>query len=130
MMNKRVLHIGIASREAIKARTIAIANGELRPSPDAPRIWFSSLESLAKVLSEKNMLLLDMIRRSRPASIAELAQLSGRAVSNLSRTLHNMERFGLIELRKSDGRTAPVVLYERLIFDLEVDGDEPTSRAA
>jgi predicted transcriptional regulator len=52
------LHVGIASREAIKRRTIAIAKGELCPAEDEPRVWFSSLESLAKVLSERNLLLL------------------------------------------------------------------------
>jgi predicted transcriptional regulator len=112
------LHIGIASREAIKRRTNAIAKGELRPTEDEPRVWFSSLESLAKVLSEKNMLLLEIIRHGQPRSFAELSRLSGRAVSNLSRTLHGMERVGLVEIREEDHRKFPVVLYDRLAFDM------------
>lgn len=114
------LHIGIASREAIKRRTIAIARGELRPAKDEPRVWFSSLESLAKVLSERNMLLLEIIRSGQPKSFAELSQLSGRAVSNLSRTLHGMERFGLIEIREEAHRKFPVVCYDRVACDVSL----------
>src|SRR3990170_4724198 len=79
----RVLRIGIASRKEMRARTIAIARGEYKPRPDDPKVWFSSLESLAQVLSSKNQLLLELIRRARPASIKELAGLSGREESNL-----------------------------------------------
>jgi predicted transcriptional regulator len=118
------LHIGIASREAIKRRTIAIAKGELRPTEDEPRIWFSSLESLAKVLSEKNMLLLEIIRNGQPRSFTELSKLSGRAMPNLSRTLHGMERLGLVEIRQEDHRKFPVVRYDRVAFDMALGGGE------
>lgn len=124
------LHIGIASREAIKKRTIAIASGMLRPSAGEPRVWFSSFESLAKVLSERNMLLLEIIRRGQPRSLTELARLSGRAVSNLSRTLHGMERFGLVELREEDHRKIPVVRYDRVAFEVPLHGDEGPAEAA
>ena len=113
MSGKKILRIGIAPREAIKKRTIAIAKGELKPSRTDPRIWFTSLQSLAKVLSADNMLLLEMIRVSEPRSITELADLSGRAKSNLSRTLHNMERYGIISLDESEGgRLRPRVEYD------------------
>lgn len=111
--DRKVLHIGIASREQMQARTMAIARGEYKPGPDEPKIWFTSLESLAQVLSAKNRLLLELIKRSRPASIAELAQLADREQSNLNRTLRTMERYGLVILTKVDRRVVPEVPYER-----------------
>lgn len=129
MNNEKVLHIGIASREALRKRTTAIARGEVRPAPNDPRVWFSSLESLAKVLSERNMLLLETIRRGQPRSLTELAKLSGRAVSNLSRTLHSMERLGLVEFRAEEHRKVPVVRYERVKLDMALDGDRPSHAA-
>lgn len=117
----RVLKIGIASREQIKARTMAIARGEYRPGPDEPKVWFTSIESLAQVLSTKNKMLLEMIARSRPASMRELAQISGRQVSNLSRTLHTMERYRLVNLRKGEGGAiAPEVTYDRISLDMDM----------
>lgn len=55
------LRIGIASYMQMKARTMAIARGELRPGPDEPKVWFTSLASLANVLSEDNRTLLRQI---------------------------------------------------------------------
>jgi len=110
----RVLHVGIASREQMRARTIAIAQGKLRPGPDDPKVWFASVESLAQVLSSQNQLLLELIRSRRPASIAEL---SGRAQSNLNRTLRTMERYGLVILTKADHRVTPEVPYDRFSVD-------------
>lgn len=129
MTEDRILKVGIASREVVKRRTIDIARGVHRPSADEPRVWFSSLESLAKVLSERNMLLLDMIRRSRPKSLTELAKVSGREKSNLSRTLHNMERFGLVELRKQDHRTIPIVRYDEVKFVVSLTDPETVEAA-
>mgnify|MGYP007027781466 CR=1 FL=1 len=67
------LRIGIASYMQMKARTMAIARGELLPGPEEPKVWFTSMNSLAKVLSEDNRTLLRQIAATRPASLDELA---------------------------------------------------------
>lgn len=106
------LRVGIASYEEMKARTMAIARGEHRPGPDEPKVWFTSPESFAKVLSEKNRALLDVIAQTAPGSLAELAQRTGRKKSNLSRTLRTMERYGFVVLHKGErGRIIPDVPY-------------------
>jgi len=103
-MKSKTLTIGIASFKNFKARTLAIARGEYKPGKDEPKIWFSSIESLAQVLSTKNQMLLEIIATAKPSSITELAALSGREKSNLSRTLKTMEQYGLIELMQGEGR--------------------------
>ena len=121
MSKAKILRIGIATRAQMKARTLAVARGEHKRTPDEPKVWFTSMESLAQVLSTKNTLLLELIRRARPASLKELAQLSGRAVSNLSRTLRTMERYRLVTLTESEGGTlVPVVPYDRLMLEREL----------
>ena len=115
----KILRIGIATYEEMKERTMAIARGELKPKADEPKLWFTSIESLARVLSDKNRTLLNLIIEQQPKSIAELGILSGRAKSNLSRTLKSMERFGLVELLKGEGSTVrPRVPYEEIQLDL------------
>lgn len=70
-------------------------------------------------LSAGNRDLLRVIAEKRPASIEELAQLTGRAKSNLSRTLKTMERYGLVRLeRGARGRIAPKVTHDRIELDL------------
>ena len=100
----KTLKIGIASYDQYKARTIAIARGEYTPPANGPKIWFTSLESFAKLLSERNRALLALIAQTHPASLNELAEKTGRAKSNLSHTLRTMERYGLVHLEKGHGR--------------------------
>ena len=108
-----VLKIGIASREEMKTRTMAVARGKLKPSEDDPKVWFTSIESLAQVLSTKNKMLLEIIKKAKPTSLAELARLSEREESNLSRTLHTMERYGFVILRKTEkGKLLVIAPYD------------------
>ena len=105
-MATRTLKVGIMPYAEMKARTIAIAKGKHKPSANEPKVWFSSIKSLANVLSEENQALLQVIREHSPESISELEQLTGRRVSNLTRTLHTLERYGLVSLRKTRTGTA------------------------
>ena len=57
----KTLKIGIATYEDMKARTMAIARGELQPRPGDPKVWFTSPESFAKLLSNRNRALLAQI---------------------------------------------------------------------
>ena len=117
----KTLRVGIASYGEMKARTLAIARGEHRQGRGEPKVWFPSLESFAKVLSDRNRALLRMITEEKPASIAELSERSGRARSNLSRTLHTMERYGLVRLEKGDrGRVVPRVPYSEILLDVPI----------
>lgn len=111
----KTLHIGIASYEEMKARTLAIARGELKPAASEPKIWFTSAESFARILSDKNRALLEVIAESSPASLTELAEKTGRQKSNLSRTLKTMEHYGLVVLKKMEkGRIIPKVPYSHI----------------
>lgn len=125
-MANKVLKVGIMPYREMKARTLAIARGQYKPRPDEPKVWFASLKSLASMLSEDNQALLQAIREHNPESIAELEEITGRAASNLTRTLHTLERCGLVELktatptRKAGGRAPlkPVVLADGLDLQL------------
>ncbi|WP_313900511.1 HVO_A0114 family putative DNA-binding protein [Chromobacterium vaccinii] len=66
-----------------------------------PTVWFDSWRQLAGVLSDENRELLRLIRDCQPRTITELSQLSGRAASNLSRTLRNLEEHGLVRMHRS-----------------------------
>ena len=67
--------------------------------------WFTSSDSFAKLLSEHNRRLLELIAREHPRSLTELAEKAGRSKSNLSRTLKTMSQYGLVELRRGEGGT-------------------------
>ena len=96
----RTLRVGIASYEQMRARTLAIARGKYKPAAGEPKVWFTSTESFARILSDRNRALLGIIAESSPESLARLAELTGRKKSNLSRTLKTMERYGFVRLER------------------------------
>jgi len=109
----------------MKAHTMAIARGQHRPRRGEPKVWFTSMESFAKILSDKNRALLALIAEAEPGSLAELSELSGRAKSNLSRTLRTMEHYGLVQLRRGeDGTIVPRVNYRDITLDVSVAAPE------
>lgn len=106
-MSKKIT-IGIMPQDKIRERMLAIAKGEYKPKASDPKIWFTSMKSLAEVLSDENRALLRVIEEAQPDSISVLAELTGRKQSNLSRTLKTMSSYGLVEMHKDKRQVRPV----------------------
>lgn len=109
----KTIKVGIMSSDKFEKRMLDIAMGKYKPSADEPKIWFSSLKSMAEVLSENNVKLLELIEEKHPSSVTELAKLSGRTISNLSRTLKTFERYGIVEIQQENSRMKKPVLSSR-----------------
>lgn len=104
----KAIVIGIMPQEQIRARMLAIARGEYKPKPGEPKVWFTSMKSLAEVLSDENRALLRVISEAKPESIAALAEATGRKPSNLSRTLKTMSNYGIVEMRREKRCVRPI----------------------
>ena len=125
------LKVGIADYEEMKARTMRIAKGEEKPAASDPKMWFTSTESFAKVLSAGNRELLRIIAEKSPASLEELAEITGRAASNLSRTLKTMESYDLVRFERGHGRRlAPKVVHDRVELALPLIDRAPPRKAS
>lgn len=113
------LKVGIAGYDEMKARTMRIAKGEEKPAPDDPKVWFTSMESFAQLLSSGNRELLRVIDEQSPGSLEELSRITGRAKPNLSRTLKKMVSYGLIRMDPGEGqKLVPKVLHDRVELEL------------
>lgn len=86
---------------------------------ERPSIWFPSLASLAAVLSDDNRHLLRLIHDKQPKSLTELAELSGRKVPNLSRTLKMMADYGLVSLQRNVRDVQPTALAIEFLVVLD-----------
>jgi len=106
----KAIVIGIMPQESIRQRVLAIARGEYKPKPTDPKIWFTSMRSLAEVLSDENRGLLKVIQETKPQSISSLAELTGRKTSNLSRTLKTMSNYGFVEMKREKNHVRPVAM--------------------
>ena len=106
----KTVTIGILPQNKMRERILAIAKGEYMPDPSEPKIWFTSMRSLAEVLSDDNRALLKIIQEANPESISSLAMMTGRKPSNLSRTLKTMSNYGLVEMRREKNHVRPIAV--------------------
>ena len=112
------LKVGIASYEEMKARTMPwrAASGASRPvsrrcgslrRSRSPRCCRPAIASCCA----------SSPRRRRLARRA--GRITGKAKSNLSRTLRTMEGYGLVRLERGErGRITPKVTHDRVELDL------------
>lgn len=104
----KAIKIGIMPQQQIRARVLAIARGEVKPRPGDPKVWFTSMKSLAEVLSDDNRALLKVIQQTKPESVSSLAAATGRKPGNLSRTLKTMSHYGIVEMRREKRLVRPI----------------------
>ncbi|MCU7920529.1 MAG: transcriptional regulator [Candidatus Thiodiazotropha sp. (ex Epidulcina cf. delphinae)] len=104
----KAIVIGIMPQEKIRERALAIARGDYKPKANEPKIWFTSMKSLAEVLSDDNRALLHVITEMKPESISALAEATGRKPSNLSRTLKTMSNYGIVDLKREKNHVRPI----------------------
>ena len=99
-----LIHVGISKKSPQDAGAHAgnRAGVSIRLGASEPKVWFTSIEALAKVFSEKNMLMLETIRNSEALTLSALAQKLGRSEANLTRDLHILEGVGLVGIQEDE----------------------------
>ena len=109
----------IQSLACLKEEMRAVARGE-RPAPeDAAMPSFNSIDALVRLLTPGNRALLAVIRDRKPGSVAELAKLTGRAQSNLTRTLGKLEAAGFIKMKTVGRRKAPSAAIKKIVVEID-----------
>ena len=96
-----------------------------------PVLNFSSYAELSRLLSPKNLKLLETIAENEPASIRETARLVDRDYKQVHRNLTELEDIGVIEFEGGgSGRPKkPTLAYDGLEIDLPFAGGSPTDAA-
>lgn len=115
----------IQSLQSLREEMKAVVRGE-RPAPaDAAEPSFESVDVLMRLLTRENRALLATIRDRKPQSVAELAEMTGRAQPNLTRTLAKMEAVGFITMKAVGRRKAPRVAVRKIVVEIDPcsDGD-------
>jgi predicted transcriptional regulator len=109
----------IKTMRELEAEMRAVARGEKAAPADAARTTFESVDALIRLLTPENRALLAVIRDRKPQSIAELAKLTGRAASNLTRTLAKLEAVGFVSMQGEARRKIPVSIVKKLRVEID-----------
>ena len=99
-----------------------------------PKKWFDSAataaqadqvsaEAMVKLLSPANLAMLDAIKRHKPASVRELAALTGRKEASLSRTLKRFAQLGIVAFENGPRRARiPELVATRVHLEIDLTG--------
>lgn len=113
----------IQSLQSLREEMRSVARGERPAPPDAGRPTFESVEALVRLLTPDNRQLLATIRDRKPQSVTELAELTGRAQPNLTRTLAKLEGAGFITMKAVGRRKAPRVAVKKIVVEIDPYSD-------
>ena len=109
----------IVSHSKLRDEMMAVARGQQSAPADAGGQSFESVEALMRLLTPDNRRLLAMIRDRKPQSIAELAEWSGRAAPNVTRTLAKLEAVGFIRMEENQRRKVPTAVVHKLTMEID-----------
>lgn len=122
--------VKVQSLGSLREQMKAVARGE-RPAPaDAGKPSFNSVEAVVRLLTPDNRRLLALIRDRKPASVAELVAMTGRAQPNLTRTLAKLEAAGFVRMTTVGRRKTPSVSIKRIVVEIDPYSDRDRLRVA
>ena len=119
--------ITVGERDRLDDRTrrrIAAAEDGVELDDAQPVLNFSSYAELSRLLSPKNLELLETISEREPESIRRTAEFVGRDYKQVHRNLSELEDIGVVEFEGGGaGRSKkPVVAYDGIEIDLPFAG--------
>jgi predicted transcriptional regulator len=110
-----ILIVVVMPSKAFQAHIIQHAQDNYEGGDDKPLIWFTSIVNVAKILSDSNRELLSILAKSKPSSIQELANITGKPKSTLARTLSALARYDFVKFERGPGRAmVPYVTYDEI----------------
>jgi predicted transcriptional regulator len=96
------------------------------PQKNIPELRAESIESIAQVLSKRNLKLLRFINKFEPKSLTELKEKTGEEISSISRALKEMSKFGLLEITGDEKDGKPLIKASKLIIEISILGKNPS----
>ena len=86
-------------------------------------VYFTGLEAIRKVLTEKRLELLHIIKEQEPDSVYELSKIVKRDIKNVNDDLLVLKDIGLVSVfkaRKGRERSIPRVNYDKIQLEIGV----------
>ena len=86
-------------------------------------VYFENLETMRKILTDRRLEVLKVIKDKKPSSVYQLAQILKRDLKNVNEDLRLLEQSGLVSLKKSKTdreRITPTVNYDAIQLNIAV----------
>ncbi|MFZ3138976.1 MAG: hypothetical protein WA126_16465 [Thermodesulfovibrionales bacterium] len=86
-------------------------------------IYFESIDTMSKVLTNKRLTILKVIKEEEPNSVYALAKLLGRDLKNVNQDLKMLVDIGLVtveSVKDDKKRIVPHVEYDKILLEIPV----------
>ena len=86
-------------------------------------VIFDSIDQFRKVMTNKRIELLKVIKHKKPKSVYELAKLVNRSVDNVNNDVRFLEQLGFIDtekMRKGRHKLTPSVDFDKIEIELPI----------
>ena len=124
-MKVRKVKIGIRTREeAFKEASEVmkkLSRGEKVKKHTG--VYFENLDAMRKVLTEKRLEILHVIKGKQHSSIYELAKILQRDLTNVIDDINYLNELGFVSLKKCNkgkGKTIPTVDFDKILLEIGV----------
>ncbi|HFQ5385123.1 TPA: transcriptional regulator [Vibrio vulnificus] len=103
--------IGVTSEDLIRRHMISVAAGNISHNKNLPTFWFTSLNEASKLLCNENIELMLLISREKPETLADLSEISGHHIHELSRKIDALSSKGFIQFEEKGNACRPIALF-------------------
>ncbi len=81
-------------------KIISVNKGNRTKSDDDIVLCFADLSMVSKVLSTERLRIIQTIRKNKPTSVNQLAQMLERSQANVHKDVHYLAKLGILDLKK------------------------------
>lgn len=83
-------------------------------------IYFSTISEMRRVLTEKRLELIKVIKDRKPSSVYELAKFVHRDLKNVLQDLAFLKELGLVEVTETADKKVPAVHFDKIAFEIAI----------
>ena len=109
----------IQSFGSLRDEMISVAQGVRKAPTHAAQPSAHSADLIARLLTPENRILMSVLRSHQPESVAQLAAITRRAPSNLTRTLEKLVSAGLVAMETIGRRKVPRAIADWITIDID-----------
>ena len=83
-------------------------------------VYFGNLKEMRRVLTEKRLELLKVVKDKKPQSVYALAKMLERDLKNVLQDVEYLRELGIIDVEETGDKKIPFVRFDKISFEVAI----------